>query len=557
MKFYSRTTFAVLIVSLIATNAAWTQVEFMDQVQAPQGSSTSPSFTFDGDTNTGMFGDGQGGLGFINNGNLRMFLNNDGKIGIGTTTPSRQMALTGKLLVGRGSDIPSPPYSFIQAIVSAYSTGGRILAGIRVDNSASPPGYEAYKARGSLDGSLSPVQIGDQAGAHYFFGYDGSGWRESSSFRAEVDGTPSGGYVPGRLMFSASDGSSSARVDRMVIKSNGNVGIGTMSPSSMLEVDGAIETSGGVYVGAFSTNNLIDNSSNGSGSNTLYIGNRSITTAFTGYHYYRLGDADLQPGELTILEWDNGVPKLYRSAHPNDPRVRGIFQGVTSWEDSLGNICVEGAPREVEKIVKTEDVVIDINNAYETVLTEEIDYRLDQPPSQDIPVPSKPVLDFNNNVIGKKYPAIVSWKTRYHLEDKQVITIKEPVYSTKTVEKEQLKSNVRFDESTGQFIERREIKQTVIETTGRPMKNGKDAQPLDFAYSVAVIGDSYDDHSEKPLTGAWVTVDGGTIQNGDFLMSSSKPGYLQKWDGLDVTHIKGRARQDITEDTKTAYIDIL
>ena len=64
-----------------------------------------------------------------------------------------------------------------------------------------------------------------------------------------------------------------------IYKNNsGNVGIGTTSPGAKLEVAGAGYFSSGAYIGAISNNNLIDDSSNGSGSTVLYIGNRAIAT---------------------------------------------------------------------------------------------------------------------------------------------------------------------------------------------------------------------------------------------------------------------------------------
>lgn len=57
------------------------------------------------------------------------------------------------------------------------------------------------------------------------------------------------------------------------------IGIGVASPDHPLHLVGAGYITGGLYVGANSTNNLIDDASNGAGSATLYIGNEAIATS--------------------------------------------------------------------------------------------------------------------------------------------------------------------------------------------------------------------------------------------------------------------------------------
>jgi parallel beta-helix repeat protein len=96
----------------------------------------------------------------------------------------------------------------------------------------------------------------------------------------------------------------------------------------------------------------------------------------------------------------------------------------------------------------------------------------------------------------------------------------------------------------------------IVQDYENPFKIGTNqrAVPMDFARSVAVIGDSYESHDRYPLTGAWVTIDGGSVQNGDWLMASSKSGYMQKWNERSILDIIGKSRQPIIQDTKTAYI---
>ena len=85
------------------------------------------------------------------------------------------------------------------------------------------------KSRGN-ETSSTIIQNGDILGNVIFDGYDGSWYQEAASVRAEVDGTPGANDMPGSLIFSTTPDGDYIRQDRMIIKNNGNVGIGTTSP---------------------------------------------------------------------------------------------------------------------------------------------------------------------------------------------------------------------------------------------------------------------------------------------------------------------------------------
>lgn len=107
--------------------------------------------------------------------------------------------------------------------------------------------------------------------------------------------------------------------------------------------------------------------------------------------------------------------------------------------------------------------------------------------------------------------------------------------------------------------------ETTLQTRKRRLRNTfvrvkdkVDATSSDFAYAVAVVGDSYDEHDKTPLTGAWVTIDNGVIEAGDFLHSSAKAGYLEKQeDNLRYNYTRAISREQIRKDTKTGYVYLL
>ena len=99
------------------------------------------------------------------------------------------------------------------------------------------PGIVTMRARGTLS-ARGIVQEDDQLFAIHAYGYDGApGNAEAAEISVEVDGAVSGGNVPGRLEFrTTSVGGGDNAETRMVIKANGNVGIGTTSPREQFQV---------------------------------------------------------------------------------------------------------------------------------------------------------------------------------------------------------------------------------------------------------------------------------------------------------------------------------
>ncbi|MFA6096467.1 MAG: hypothetical protein WC788_02460 [Candidatus Paceibacterota bacterium] len=156
-----------------------------------------------------------------------MYNSNSGSVGIGTLFPAS--APKEKLTIG-GGDVAH------YEINSAVGTSG--------------PDYDIYRAReGAGPGIPATVQNGDYIGGIRFKAYDGDEWpnsggRASASIQAQIDGATGNNDVPGRLMFSTTLDGTDAPVERMTIKNNGNVGIGTMDPKSTLEVNGSLKISG-------------------------------------------------------------------------------------------------------------------------------------------------------------------------------------------------------------------------------------------------------------------------------------------------------------------------
>ena len=88
------------------------------------------------------------------------------------------------------------------------------------------------------DGSI--VQDDDILGSIGFFGDDGSDTRTwGGRITCEVDGTPGGNDMPGRLAFFTTADGASTPTERLRITSQGRIGIGTAEPDRLLVVAGS------------------------------------------------------------------------------------------------------------------------------------------------------------------------------------------------------------------------------------------------------------------------------------------------------------------------------
>jgi hypothetical protein len=91
------------------------------------------------------------------------------------------------------------------------------------------------KSRGTTVNSNTIVANNDILGGIVFQGTDGTNSEVAAYIRASVDGTPGNNDMPGRLEFLTTADGSANPTERMRITNAGNVGIGTTSPTSLLE----------------------------------------------------------------------------------------------------------------------------------------------------------------------------------------------------------------------------------------------------------------------------------------------------------------------------------
>ncbi len=114
------------------------------------------------------------------------------------------------------------------------------------------PVYGLERSRGTVT-SPTVVQLNDKLGTFAFSGYDGGAQQSGALIEGFVDGAVSGGVVPTRLSI-VTGSSMSNRAERLVVKNDGNIGIGTTAPTQKLEVNGNIKATAFIGDGSQLTN---------------------------------------------------------------------------------------------------------------------------------------------------------------------------------------------------------------------------------------------------------------------------------------------------------------
>lgn len=189
------------------------------------GASAVPTFAATSSLFTGTVGQNAyfSGTGTLV-GTSSLFVALSSNIGIGTTTPDSTLTVynSGTIpplhLISDGGNIQMMN---LDEYVNASNGGGGILG---------------RAARGTLT-SPSAVQVGDRLGYALFGGYTGSGFSNVAGLTIGVDaGTVSATSLPSYIAFLTTPDGSVSRAERLRIDENGKVGIGTASPSQILNI---------------------------------------------------------------------------------------------------------------------------------------------------------------------------------------------------------------------------------------------------------------------------------------------------------------------------------
>lgn len=129
--------------------------------------------------------------------------------------------------------------------ISGANAGGANLGQFQLQvysaNPAQRPNMSVVRGRG-LKNAPQAVQVDDKLGTFGFSGIDATSptpvIQTPALLEAFCDGPPTAGGVPGRLSF-VTGTNSTTRAERVVVKYDGKVGIGTTAPKTLLHSTGS------------------------------------------------------------------------------------------------------------------------------------------------------------------------------------------------------------------------------------------------------------------------------------------------------------------------------
>jgi hypothetical protein len=138
--------------------------------------------------------------------------------GTGTGEAAR-IDSSGRLLVGTSSSVNT----FGVAPVFQVAGGEAYQSNIAYRADAFAPYISIGHSRSASVGTQTILQSGDDFGTFAFVGSDGTGFIRGATISAQVDGTPGANDMPGRLVFSTTADGASSPTERMRITSNGHL----------------------------------------------------------------------------------------------------------------------------------------------------------------------------------------------------------------------------------------------------------------------------------------------------------------------------------------------
>jgi hypothetical protein len=262
------------------------------------GAVGTPSITFTGDLNTGIYSPGADQVAISTNGTGRLFVDSSGRV-----------------LVGRSTSIP-----VIRGV--SFEPNLQVLASASILQDAG--GASLFLGR--------RLSVGNGAGLAtiYFSGSDGTNVIQAALIAAEVDGVPGTDDMPGRLIFSTTADAASSPTERMRLDSSGRLGLGTSVPDGPIHV--AASSNG------FISHTFTNTSNGASAVNRIQIGNDTSNGA--GQIVVYGSQHSTLPNVLDVNNATNAAMRLLTN---NTERVRITAGGLVGIGTAVPGFALEVA----------------------------------------------------------------------------------------------------------------------------------------------------------------------------------------------------------------------
>jgi hypothetical protein len=269
---------------------------------APAGSAAAPSFSFDGDPNSGLYSAGADQVAISTNGTGRLFVDASGNVGINSGAPTYKLQvvaqagaqnifLAGQVGVSNGYQIDSTG----SAITHIWSTAGgekvRLTDGGNVGIGTSSPQEKLHiGGSGTQTLRISNATVGSAASPELTT-IDFDGYLANPRVRIEAQDQASN-FNGGFFALSTAN-TSNTLTKALTIDNQQRVGIGTSSPAYPLDVNGSVRL----------TNSAFLNFNNSSGTAQTVLGlfsdNSTYLDAATGGNIIFRPNASAERARLT------------------------------------------------------------------------------------------------------------------------------------------------------------------------------------------------------------------------------------------------------------------
>ncbi len=180
----------------------------------------------------------------FSNSKVRLAVDGTGKIGVGTDIPQNTLhvegrtQINGKLFLNTKRNIPGSVNSsllFASITSVSQSQDSSDIALVLYENSDYSPWLNFGKARGNFSAPAN-VQQNDYIFKILGSAYNNNDFNDAGSIELFVDGIPTNTSLPSAMRFSTSREGNVGSISSMIIRSSGNVGIGTENPQEQLSI---------------------------------------------------------------------------------------------------------------------------------------------------------------------------------------------------------------------------------------------------------------------------------------------------------------------------------